>query len=65
MVPKNPSVLQLIDQIKNQCILLNNNKNKNKHNNNNTFDFRHIQQLLDTRSTILIVDKKVSFVMET
>jgi two-component system sensor histidine kinase VicK len=64
LVPKNPSVLQLIDQIKNQCILLNKNKNKNKHNNNDTVDFRHIQQLLDTRSTILIVDKKVSFVME-
>src|SRR3954447_4242094 len=64
LVPKNPSVLQLIDQIKNQCILLIKNENKNKHNNNDAIDFRHIQQLLDTRSTILIVDKKVSFVME-
>ena len=58
LVPKNQSILQLIEQIKNQCYLL------NKNNNGDIIDFRHIQQLLDTRSTILIVDKKISFVME-
>ncbi|MGN6350984.1 MAG: ATP-binding protein [Candidatus Nitrosocosmicus sp.] len=55
LVPKNEQVEQLIE----------NTKSHNKYlYNTNSIEFRPIQQLLETRSTILIVDNKVSLVME-
>jgi signal transduction histidine kinase len=54
LVPKNDSVERLIQDIKNRCNI----------SNINNIEFRHIQQLLETRSTILVVDNKESFVME-
>jgi two-component system sensor histidine kinase VicK len=38
--------------------------NKNNYNTSNNIEIRHIQQLLETRSTILLMDKKISLVME-
>jgi signal transduction histidine kinase len=55
LVTKNEQVEQLIENTKSHS--------KSSHAINN-IEFRHIQQLLETRSTILIVDNKESFVME-
>ncbi|MGN6349257.1 MAG: ATP-binding protein [Candidatus Nitrosocosmicus sp.] len=55
LVPKNEQVEQLIA----------NTKSRSKSSYAiNSIEFRHIQQLLETRSTILIVDNKESFIME-
>ncbi|MGN6629861.1 MAG: sensor histidine kinase, partial [Candidatus Nitrosocosmicus sp.] len=55
LVPKNGQEEQLIE----------NTKSRSKSSYViNSIEFRHIQQLLETRSTILIVDNKESFIME-
>jgi signal transduction histidine kinase len=55
LVPKNKAVEELIKFPKNNTYMSNSFSN---------IEFRPIQQLLETRSTILIVDNKVSLVME-
>ncbi len=59
LVPKNKNVIQLIEQIKNKSLSPNDNNN-----NVNNIEFRYIHQLSGTQSTILIIDRKVSLVME-
>ena len=54
LMPKNGFAIQTIDLLKKEKYVINNNK----------FGIRHIEQLLDTKATILIIDKKVSLVME-
>jgi two-component system, OmpR family, sensor histidine kinase VicK len=54
LMPKSGFTIQTIDLLKKEKYVINNNK----------FEIRHIEQLLDTKATILIIDKKVSLVME-
>lgn len=55
LVPKNEPVDQLLKIAKDKAFISNS---------ANKIEFRYIQQLLETRSTILIIDSKVSLVME-
>ena len=59
LIPKSKKTVELIERLEK------NNYSINKTNNNsNNAQVRYIETLLETRSTILIVDKKVSLVME-
>ena len=55
LVPKNRPIEKLIEQTKSQYNIINS---------INNIEFRYIQQLLETGSTVLIVDNKESLVME-
>ena len=59
LVPKGEKTAELIDSLEKHKYLIDNAKN-----NNSNFQIRYIQTSLETGSTILIVDKKVSLVME-
>ena len=60
LIPKSKNTVELIERLEQHNYLMNNASN----NNNNNVQVRYIQTLLETRSTILVVDKKVSLVME-
>ncbi|MDQ4072894.1 MAG: ATP-binding protein [Thermoproteota archaeon] len=57
LVPKSNNIIELIERSKKHHYLTNNNKNDN-------IQIRHIHQSMETKSTILVIDKKVSLVME-
>ncbi len=59
LVPKGEKTAELIDSLEKHKYLID-----NANNNNSSFQIRYIQTSLETGSTILIVDKKVSLVME-
>ena len=54
LMPKSEFAIQSIDLLKKEKYVIG----------NNNFEIRHIDQLSDTNATILIIDKKVSLVME-
>jgi phosphatidylserine/phosphatidylglycerophosphate/cardiolipin synthase-like enzyme len=58
LIPKSKKTVELIERLEK------NNYSINKASNSNNAQVRYIETLLETRSTILIVDKKVSLVME-
>ena len=60
LVPKSKNTAELIENLERHNYLISNGNNNNK----NNVQVRYIQTLLEARSTILIVDKKVSLVME-
>ena len=59
LVPKNKDVVNLIEQIKNKSF-----SSKINNNNNTNIEFRYIHQLSGSQTTILIMDRKISLVME-
>jgi signal transduction histidine kinase len=59
LVPKSEKTAELIDSLEKHKYFIN-----DANNNSSNFQIRYIQTLLEARSTILIVDKKVSLVME-
>ncbi len=66
LVPKSKNPVELIESLDKHNFSIDNanNSNSNNNNNNSNVQVRYIQTLLEARSTILIVDKKVSLVME-
>jgi len=59
LVPKSKNTVELIESLEKHNYSINDSSNTN-----NSVQVRYIQTLLEARSTILIVDKKVSLVME-
>ena len=63
LIPTNKKNAKFVERLEKQSLLIDNTSN-NENDNNKNVQIRSIQTLTETGSTILIVDKKVSLVME-
>ena len=63
LIPSNEETEKFVEKLEKQSLSMYNTSN-NDSNNSKKVQRRSIQTLTETRSTILIVDKKVSLVME-
>lgn len=63
LIPTNKKSAKFVERLEKQSLLIDNTSN-NENNNNKNVQIRSIQTLTETGSTIIIVDKKVSLVME-
>jgi two-component system sensor histidine kinase VicK len=57
LVPKSNNIIELIERSKKHHYLTNNNRSDN-------IQIRHIHQSMETKSTVIVIDKKFSLIME-